>query len=638
MNKNTIAERILDFLKGFPPFDALTHEQLLTISSQVKVLYVEPEDFIFKQGEDVKDEFYVVKNGAIGVYLEKKLVDQCDEGDIFGLRALIRKDQYFLDAKAIEESIVYSISSTLLQDIIISNPKANHFIIASFATNTRNPYSEDDKGTLFANLEFLKPDASGFTEAQSAVYSKNPICCSPETSIKEASLTMKEHHVGSIVITEDQKPIGIITDKDLRNKIATGIHHIDEPVTAIMSSPVLSFPPTITVAEAQIATLKYHISHLCITEDGTSQTNIIGMLSEHDIIVIHGNNPAVLIKEIKRAKSAEGLKYIREKAQNLLKNYLEQGIPMVFTSNIISAINDAVTKQVIELSIAELQQEPPTKFTWLALGSQGRKEQLLMTDQDNALVFKDKDLHEADIETARAYFLKLANVVNDHLHTIGFAYCPANMMARNPDWCLTLTEWKAQFNSWITHPTQEKILLCNIFFDYDLVYGNHKLVHKMSKSIFESIEKYQIFLNFLGLNALKNPAPLSFFRNFLVEDSGEHKDQFDIKKRAIMPLVDAARLLILSHHIKEFNSTIARYKKLQELEPQNADLYDSCINAFKVLLRYRANQGLKHNDSGRFVDVKSLSKADRLKLKGCFKPVKDIQTLVQVRFQLSQIM
>ena len=638
MNKNTIAERILDFLKGFPPFDALTYEQLITISSQVKVLYVEPNHFVFKQGTSIKDEFYVVKNGAIGVYHENKLVDQCDEGDIFGLRALIRKDQYFLDAKAIEESIVYSISSTLLQDIIISNPKANQFIMASFATNTRNPYAKDDKGTLLGHLESLKPDASGFTEAQSAIYSKNPICCSPETSIKEASLTMKEHNVGSIVITKNQKPIGIITDKDLRNQIATGIHHIDDPVTAIMSTPVLSFPPTITLAEAQIATLKHQISHLCITEDGTDQSKIVGMLSEHDIIVVHGNNPAVLIKEIKRAKTAESLKYIREKAQTLLKNYLDQSLPMVFTANIISAINDAVTKQVIELSIIQLNQKPPAKFAWLAIGSQGRKEQLLMTDQDNALVFSDKNLHESEIETARAYFLKLANVINDHLHTIGFAYCPANMMARNPDWCLTLTEWKAQFNSWITHPTQEKILLCNIFFDYDLVYGNHKLVQKMSKSIFESIEKYQIFLNFLGLNALKNPPPLSFFRNFLVEDSGEHKDQFDIKKRAIMPLVDAARLLILSHHVKDFNSTIARYKKLQELEPQNADLYDVCINAFKILLRFRANQGLKHKDSGQFVDVKSLSKSDRLKLKGCFKPVKDIQTLVQVRFKLSQMM
>ena len=638
MNKNTIAERILDFLKGFPPFDALTYDQLLTISSQVKVIYIEPENYVFKQGEAVKDEFFIVKDGAIGVYREHKLVDQCDEGDIFGLRALIRKDQYFLDAKAIEESIVYSISSTLLQEIIISNPKANQFIIASFATNTRNPYSDEDKGTLFANVEFLKPDNSDFTEAQSAVYSKNPIVCNTTTTIKDASLTMKSNRVGSIVITEQNKPIGIITDKDLRNKIATGMHSIDEPVTAIMSSPVISFPPTITVAEAQIATLKHHISHLCITEDGTSQSKLIGMLSEHDIIVIHGNNPAVLIKEIKRAKTAENLKYIREKAQNLLKNYLEQGIPMVFTSNIISAINDAVTKQIIKLSISELGQDPPTKFSWLALGSQGRKEQLLMTDQDNALVFKDKNLSEDQIEQARTYFLKLANLINTKLHTVGFAYCPANMMAKNPDWCLSLTEWKAKFNDWITNPTKEKILLCNIFFDYDLVYGSHKLVDKMSKSIFTSIENYQIFLNFLGLNALKNPPPLSFFRNFLVEDSGEHKDQFDIKKRAIMPLVDAARLLVLSHNVKEFNSTIARYKKLKEIEPQNEDLYDSCINAFKILLRYRANQGLKHNDSGRFVDVHSLSKADRLKLKGCFKPVKDIQSLVQVRFQLSQIM
>ena len=105
-----------------------------------------------------------------------------------------------------------------------------------------------------------------------------------------------------------------------------------------------------------------------------------------------------------------------------------------------------------------------------------------------------------------------------------------------------------------------------------------------------------------------------------------------------MPLEDAARLLILSHHVKDFNSTIARYKKLQELEPQNADLYDACINPYKILLRVRANQGLKHKDSGQFVDVKSLSKSDRLKLKGCFKPVKDIQTLVQVRFKLSQMM
>ncbi|WP_055443232.1 DUF294 nucleotidyltransferase-like domain-containing protein [Lacinutrix himadriensis] len=634
--KNTIAERILDFLKGFPPFDALTHEQLFSIATQVKVHYIEKDNYIFKQNEDLHDSFYVVKDGAIGIYRGNSLVDECDEGDIFGLRALIRKDQYLLDAKAIEESIVYSMSSKVLEDIIITNPKANQFLIASFATNTRNPYSEEDKGTLFANESFLQPNTNSFTEVQSANFSKNPIVCQAHTIIKDACIVMSARKVGSIIITENKQPIGIITDKDLRNKIATGLHTISEEVESIMSAPVITFPPTITVAEAQIAMLKNEISHLCITADGTPNSELIGILSEHDIIVMHGNNPSVLIKEIKRATSAESLKFIREKAQELLKNYIEQHIPISFIANIISAINDAITKRIILLSITEIQEEPPVPFAWLAIGSQGRKEQLLLTDQDNALVFED--VSEDKKEATTSYFLKLAKGINNKLNTVGFELCPANMMASNPKWCLSVTEWKAQFKNWITHPDQDKIMLCNIFFDYDLVYGNHELVDEMSTSIFEAIDSYEIFLNFMGRDALKNPAPLSFFRNFLVEDSGEHKDQFDIKARAIMPLVDAARLLVLSHNTKDVNSTIARFKKLAEIEPQTKDLYESCISAFRILLRFRTQQGLKNNDSGRFIDLNSLSKADRLKLKGCFKPIKDIQDLLKIRFKLSQLL
>jgi len=634
--KNTIAERILDFLKGFPPFDALTHEQLFSIATQVKVHYIEKDNYIFKQNEDLHDSFYVVKDGAIGIYRGSSLVDECDEGDIFGLRALIRKDQYLLDAKAIEESIVYSMSSKVLEDIIITNPKANQFLIASFATNTRNPYSEEDKGTLFANESFLQPNTNSFTEVQSANFSKNPIVCQAHTIIKDACLVMSARKVGSIIITEKKQPIGIITDKDLRNKIATGLHTINEEVESIMSAPVITFPPTITVAEAQIAMLKNEISHLCITTDGTPNSELIGILSEHDIIVMHGNNPSALIKEIKRATSAESLKFIREKAQELLKNYIEQHIPISFIANIISAINEAITKRIILLVISEIQEEPPANFAWLAIGSQGRKEQLLLTDQDNALVFED--VSEAKKEATNSYFLKLAKGINNKLNTVGFELCPANMMASNPKWCLSVTEWKAQFKNWITNPDEDKIMLCNIFFDYNLVYGNHDLVDEMSTSIFEAIDSYEIFLNFMGRNALKNPAPLSFFRNFLVEDSGEHKDQFDIKARAIMPLVDAARLLVLSHNTKDVNSTIERFKKLAEIEPQTKDLYESCISAFRILLRFRTQQGLKNNDSGRFIDLNSLSKADRLKLKGCFKPIKDIQDVLKVRFKLSQLL
>lgn len=637
--KNTIAERIYDFLKDFPPFDVLEKEQLFKIASHVKVTYVEKGNFVFKQEENPHLHFYIVKDGAIGLYRtmenDQILVDICDEGDIFGLRPLIQNDHYLMSAKANEESILYAISVEILKEIIKTNDRVNKFIIASFSSNIKTPYAQKNS-QLFADVETLEANNPNYYEVQTAEYSKNPITCSKTCTIKEAALIMSSKRVGSILIVEDKNPIGIITDKDLRLKIATGLVSINENVSKIMSSPVITFPEKITIAEAQIEMIKHKIKHLCITKNGKPNSELIGVLSEHDIVVLHGNNPSVLIKELKRAKDVAKLKYIREKASNLLKGYIEQNIPIVFISKIISEINDAITIKAIELSLEEMATQPPVKFGWLALGSQGRKEQLLITDQDNALVFED--VPKENYKTTKDYFLLLSKKITDKLHTVGFDYCPANMMASNPHWCLSLTEWKAQFNTWITKPSEKAIMMCTIFFDYNLVYGDKELVTKMSDSIFKSIQSYEIFLNFLGKNALLNPPPLGFFRQFVVEHDGAHKDQFDLKSRALMPLIDAARLITLSHAIKDKNNTIARFKKLAKIEPQNKDLYRSCIDSFKILLRYRTEQGIKHNDSGRYIDLNNLSKSEKLKLKGCFKPIKDIQELLNIRYNLSQML
>ena len=382
--------------------------------------------------------------------------------------------------------------------------------------------------------------------------------------------------------------------------------------------------------------LKHKITHLCITKDGTNNSELTGILSEHDIIVLRENNASALIKEIKRSRSAEQLKNIRQRTEKLLARYLEQDIPIDFISRLVSAINDTITQKIIEFSIAKMNGKPPAKFAWLAIGSQGRQEQLLMTDQDNALVFEDGN--SENLNTTKSYFLKLSDYINKDLETVGFELCPAKMMANNPKWCKSVSEWSQQFNSWITTPDQDNLMLCTIFFDYEHVYGDKELVSQLSESIFKSIDSYDIFLTYLGRNALQNPPPLSFFRQFLVEDNGEHKDQFDIKARAMMPLVDAARLLILSHNIKAINNTIERYEKLTELELQNKDTYLFCIEAYKNLLTFRTAQGLKHGDSGRFIDLESLDKGNRLQLKRSFKAVKEVQELIKMRFKLSQLL
>ena len=610
----------------------------IQICTNIKVKYLEKGTVVFNQNEQPHLHFYIVKDGAIGLFRsmddDEIFVDICDEGDIFGLRPLIQNDHYLMSAKATEESILYAIPVEILKKIIEVNDKVHKYIIASFSSNIKTPYANTK--ALFGNIDTLDSNNINLTDFQTAEYSKNPVTCSKNTGIQEAAQIMSAKRVGSILIIEEKNPIGIITDKDLRLKVATGIIPISEKVSTIMSSPVITVPKNITTAEAQIAMLKHKITHLCITKDGTPHSELIGIMSEHDIVVLQGNNPSGLIKELKRAKDITAVKYIREKTSNLLKSYMKQNIPIAFVAKIISEITDTITLKVIEFSLNEMETEPPVKFGWLALGSQGRKEQLLITDQDNALIFEN--VTAEDYNVTKNYFLKLAQKINNKLHLVGYENCPADMMASNPKWCLCLDEWKQQFDSWITQPSEKAIMMCTIFFDYNLVYGDEKLVNKLAKSIFKSIDSYEIFLNFLGKNALINPPPLGFFRQFLVEDNGENKDQFDLKARALMPLIDAARLLTLSHQLKNKNNTIERFEALILKEPQNKDLYFSCIDAFKILLRYRTNQGIKHNDSGRYIELNTLTKPEKLKLKGCFKPIKDIQELLNVRYNLSQMM
>lgn len=635
--KNTIAERIFDFLKNHPPFISLANDQLKTISENVKVIYLSKDDYVFKQKEKINSCFYIVKEGAVGLYSdhENLLVEKCGEGNIFGLRAVMRKDVYKLTAKTIEESILYSISSVFFDQIIAENLEASKFLLTNYVSNIPHSSFTKTKETLKNKLEdIINPE--NLTDVQSIKFSKKTVTCNQIISIQEAAKIMTSKRVGSIIITENNKPLGIITDKDLRTKVATGFFSIKDSVSQIMSSPIITYHENISVAEAQIAMLQNKITHLCITLDGTPDTELVGVLSEHDILLVHSTSPTVLFKEIKRAKNTEELKQINLKSQQLISGYINQRIPINTIIKIVSKMTDAITHKIIEFSVLEMEQQPPVSFGWLALGSQGRKEQLLLTDQDNALVFEDviKEKHKTTTE----YFLELATKINHKINQVGYEYCPADMMAKNPKWCLSLSEWKNQFNNWITHPNEDKIMLSCIFFDFELIYGNKELGNNLSSSVFESIDSYEIFLYFLALNAIKNPPPLGFFRQFLVEDSGDHKEQFDVKARALMPLVDAARLLMLSNNIKGKNSTISRFKKLAELEPQNKDLYNSCIDSFKILLHFRTQQGFKHDNSGRYINLEEINKADRVKLKSAFRPIKEIQTLIKVRFQLSQMM
>ncbi len=636
--KNTISYRIADFLKRYPPFSNLLGVQLETLSEEVSIIYKEKGHTIFSIDESAHPQFYVVHKGAVALWnlAEKSVLDICDEGDIFGLRPLMANENYRLTAKTEEETILYAIPIEKFKPYIRENRRVADFLVESFASNTRNPYDKSNRGQLLGDVVPSSTNHSNqLLDLQPVDYSQNIESVSTETTIKTIAQRMTSKRIGAMLIEKDGLPIGIITDKDLRNQIATGEYPITSKAKNIMSSPVITYPTKLTLTQAQMAMMKSNISHLILTKDGTVNTKAVGILSKHDIMLSLGNNPAALVKAVKRSATVEEIKPLRKGVMNLLRGYLDQHIPMALTSKIISELNDVCIKRTVELSLQQMDTKPPTKFAWLAMGSQGRSEQLLHTDQDNALLFED--VPDSEYEQTRGYFLELASLITKGLHTIGYEFCPADMMGSNPKWCQSLSGFKKMTTTWIASPGPEEVLLSSIFFDYSRAYGDKELVTKLSKHIFNTVEKYPIFLSHLGGSALMNPSPTGFFRQFLVEQDGEHKDFFDIKQRALMPLVDAARVLILSKNVPDISNTWERYEKMAELEPNNKELFLACGYATKALLRFRTKQGLLNKDSGRYINLEALNKEEKMKLKRTFKTIKEIQEVINIRFMVSRV-
>ncbi|MFC4721806.1 DUF294 nucleotidyltransferase-like domain-containing protein [Geojedonia litorea] len=637
---NTIAKRVADFLKQFPPFDLLSASALLDISKEVKIKYLEKGKTIYNQGEALHNHFYIINKGAIS--LIKKIdtstavIDRFDEGDVFGLRPLFAKETYTNTARTEEETILYAISISLFRPMAIANTQIGNYLIESFASNTENPFSKEHHKQFYSNSEIVSAEDDYLFELQPVKYIKKVVTVKPSAKIKRAATLMSEKNISSIVVENNGMPAGIITDKDLRTKVATGMHTIDDRVSSIMSAPVLCYPKNITIAQVQITMMKHRVGHICITEDGTPNTKIIGLVANHDMVVMKGSNPAVLMKAIKRAKSTKELKRIRGKIMILLDGYISQNIPLTHTSKIIFELNDATIKRIIERCIDKMETPPPVKFAWMSMGSQGRKEQLLHTDQDNAIVFETVDTQT--IEVTRAYFLQLSKKINKRLSAIGFEFCDADIMAKNPSYCLSLDEWKQQFTSWTSNTGNDEILLSSIFFDFDISYGDAALTNALSEHTLKLVKNNNLFISKLAASALRSASPLGFFRQFLVESDGEYKDLFDLKKRALLPLIDAGRVLILNYQIKNINNTAERFEKLAELFPEDKDLYLSCSYAFKALLKFRTKHGLLNKDNGRFIKLAILTKEEKMKLKRCFKTIATLQELIKIKFNLGTLL
>jgi len=317
----------------------------------------------------------------------------------------------------------------------------------------------------------------------------------------------------------------------------------------------------------------------------------------------------------------------------LIQKSISKNIPLSHVNNLASEINLAIIKRSVELSILDLG-SPPARYAWLSIGSQGRKEQLLTTDQDSMLIFEDVTAEK--YRDVKDYFLKLGKRTTAILEKVGYEYCPYGHMGSNMLWCKSLTDWTNQYNSWMNTPGENSNELSSIFFDFEIVIGEKKIEEAIENVVFNNIKNNTLLFDFLGNEALRKNSPLTFFKKFNVEEKGPNKDKFDIKTRALMPLIDGARLFSLSYNLRGVNNTYLRFKQLAITDPRNSEIYLNCAKAFLTLSKFRTMEGLKNDNSGQYINMQELSKADKEILKNALAPMDELEDLIKNKFQLTQ--
>jgi CBS domain-containing protein len=630
----SISNRIADFLKEHEPFNFLTYDELISVCDTIKIINLEKHKSVFQVNDMLHNSFYVVYTGTIHLTVisdaDEALLNKCFAGDIFGLRPFFAKNNYQMTAKAREESVLLAIPIDTFRPYVAQNSQVLNYLLESFALNSNNPsdkYNNKLIGDTFSGD--FQMDTSFL---QSLVYSKTPVKVLPTSKIKDVASLMTENKQNSAIVVEYKQIIGIATDTDFRSKVATGKIDLIATIDKIMSAPVVCVSENISVAEAQLIMLKNSVTHLCVTFDGTDKSELKGIISEHDLVISQSNNPGVLLKEVKRSQTGKELKLVRDKLSDIIQQSLLKNIPLTHIFGISGEITIAIVKRAVELAILEIG-SPPARFAFLSIGSQGRKEQLLLTDSDNILVFED--VSPDKYREVKDYFIKLAKKTTSTLEKVGYSNCKYNHNSDNSLWCKSLTDWVKQYNNWMNTPGEISNEISSVFFDYELAFGEQKLEDSLTDLIFNNAKNNVLFFDYLGNDAINKPSPLNFFKKFTTEEDGPHKGKFDIKTKAIMPLVDGARMMCLNLNIRGINNTFMRYKQLAINDPKFSEVYLNCSESFILLSKFRTQEGIKNDNDGQFINLDELSKSDKEKLKESFEALEQLEDLIKDRFKLT---
>jgi len=456
-----------------------------------------------------------------------------------------------------------------------------------------------------------------------------PIVCREDRSVREAVAIMHQQGVGSVVVVDaDSRPVGIFTERDLVGAIARGLD--TRSVAELMTRAPVTLPAHAFAYEAAMTMIGSRIRHVLVTDDA----RFIGVVSERDLFSLQRLGLGELTTEIRLASEVAVLENISAEIRRLTRLLVEQGVAAEQLTLYVSVLNDRLCQRVIEV-VRKHHQWEQISWCWLGFGSEGRLEQTFSTDQDNGIIFSAHD--GADPADVRSRLLPFAREVNEALDACGFRWCKGNVMASNPELCLSDEEWRAKMGGWLAKWEPQALLEATIYFDFRPLYGDASLATGLREWVLQRTPAYPAFLRQMAQNALLAKPALGTLRDFATEDVPNAPHSIDLKTYGVRLFVDAARIYALAYGLPQTN-TVERLRAAGPRTRMSPESIEAAVAAFLAMqqlrLRNQASQDALSEDTANRVDPDKLNELDRHILKESFRLARKLQQRLALDYQV----
>lgn len=642
MKTASIAYRVADFLRRYPPFQYLEQSELLDLVAGGRVIFHEDGELVFERGQKRRPYIYVIQKGVVRLVEDVEdgeaepievLRDVRGEGDLLGVGRYLGIAEHTYTARTETEVILYALPAALFWEQIKRHPRASHFLAAYF-TVAIAPAGLDGDPARSDELRLGRRPVDWM--AQRIEQPATSVICRQETTVQEVAQRLVDQPPGAAAAVVDAAGVarGLISTRALSDRVASGELPLDTPAAQLMVPVVAVMPPGLAAGAYLTRMLELQSEHLILTESGRRSGPVVGIVARRDLTRIEAAAPLAIVEDMARATGIYQLSGLLLQGQAFLAGGLTDADALRWLAPMAAALYAAVLRRIVVLVegalVAEGHEVPELEHCWVFFGSAGRCELTTLYDLDHGLIYAEPEPDQR--RSARGYFLELGRRVSAALAACGFVSTAKGIVSGHPSACRSIKEWEMGFSQWIGDPIESSVYRATSFFDMRPVHGDCTLVSRLEQHI--QIEKGRNagFVPLLVADSMANLPPLTFFRGLVIDDDGRYTETLDLQRATLQPVVDLARALALDSGCNTCVSTLDRLRELAPDDDMAAELIDETAAAFRNALFYRTRAGLSSHSDGSQVEPAKLTRLEQNLLKSGFRTVLRLMEYMAKRY------